>query len=228
MTPSLACYPALIVGLLFAVPVALPDTKDRPPPPETIEVATCRLIESAAGSAGLPVNLLTRLLWAESRFRADVTSPAGAQGVAQFMPETATDRGLADPYDPSQAIPHAAALLADLRQQFGNLGLAVAAYNAGPVRVSSWLAGRADLPRETLIYVVAVTGYTPDDWAGMRWEPEVRRSEPGSLSCLEFASAHRVEEHAGEPPIAPEGIHLQRQLHWLSLIAPYRAMGNSR
>ena len=58
-----------------------------------------------------------------------------------------SERGLADPFDPEQAIPKAAALLADLRRRFGNLGVAAAAYNAGPARVASWLRGEGELPR---------------------------------------------------------------------------------
>ena len=89
---------------------------------------------------------LTRLIWRESSFRVGVVSPAGAQGIAQFMPGTARERGLLDPFDPEQAIPHAAHLLADLKAQFGNLGLAAAAYNGGAARVTKWLAGDGGLP----------------------------------------------------------------------------------
>jgi soluble lytic murein transglycosylase-like protein len=58
-------------------------------------------------------------------------SRAGAQGVAQFMPATARWRCLADPFDSLEAIAQSAKLLRDLRREFGNLGLAAAAYNAG-------------------------------------------------------------------------------------------------
>ena len=51
-----------------------------------------------------------------------MVSPAGAQGIAQFMPGTARERGLADPFDPEQAIPKAAEFIAHLSEQFGNLG----------------------------------------------------------------------------------------------------------
>jgi hypothetical protein len=51
------------------------------------------------------------------------------------------ERGLLDPFDPVQASPKAAQLLRELKEQFGNLGLAAAAYNAGPARVRDWLAG---------------------------------------------------------------------------------------
>ncbi len=124
----------------------------------------CALIATAAQTQGLPIPFLTRLIWQESSFQPGVTSPAGAQGVAQFMPGTAAERGLADPYDPEQAIPKAAELLAYLRGQFGNLGLAAAAYNAGPGRVADWLAGASSLPAETRAYVSTVTGHPVEEW----------------------------------------------------------------
>ncbi|SDN99280.1 Sporulation related domain-containing protein [Methylobacterium phyllostachyos] len=131
---------------------------------ETVEQALCRLIDDSAKARNLPVPFLTRLIWRESSFRVGVVSPAGAQGVAQFMPGTARERGLLDPFDPEQAIPHAAHLLADLKSQFGNLGLAAAAYNGGAGRVSKWLAGDGGLPEETRAYVAAITGVPVDDW----------------------------------------------------------------
>ncbi len=100
----------------------------------------CALIALQADVHGLPRAFFARLIWKESRFDADAVSPAGAEGIAQFMPDTADRRGLADPFDIDQAIPASAAYLADLRQAFGNLGLAAAAYNAGENRVSRWLS----------------------------------------------------------------------------------------
>ncbi|MGH1571810.1 transglycosylase SLT domain-containing protein [Methylobacterium sp. P31] len=133
---------------------------------ETVEQALCRLIEGSAKARDLPVPFLTRLIWRESSFRAGAVSPAGAQGVAQFMPGTALERGLLDPFDPEQAIPHAAHLLADLKRRFGNLGLAAAAYNGGAQRVTNWLAGSGDLPAETRAYVLWITGSPAEEWRG--------------------------------------------------------------
>ena len=131
---------------------------------ESVGQALCRLVETAARERRLPVSFLTRLIWQESSFRTTVTSRAGAQGVAQFMPGTALDRGLADPFDPEQAIPAAAHLLSDLRAQFGNLGLAAAAYNGGPNRVAAWLTRNGGLPSETRDYVIRITGRSAEDW----------------------------------------------------------------
>ena len=155
---------ALLALVLFSVAPAHAVPSDGAT--ETVEQALCRLIEGAATARGLPVPFLTRLIWRESAFRVGVVSPVGAQGVAQFMPGTARERGLTDPFDPEQAIPHAAHLLADLRRQFGNLGLAAAAYNGGPGRVTNWLAGSGGLPAETRAYVIAITGQPAEDWRG--------------------------------------------------------------
>ena len=89
------------------------------------------------------------MIWQESRFQSDAVGPVTrsgqrAQGIAQFMPGTASERRLLDPFDPVQALPKSAEFLSELRDQFGNLGLAAAAYNAGPHRVQEWLDGTGD------------------------------------------------------------------------------------
>src|SRR6266478_6795559 len=104
------------------------------------------MIEAAATANGLPLDFFTRVIWQESRFRSDAVGPITrsghrAIGIAQFMPGTAAERRLLDPFDPVQALPKSADFLDELRNQFGNLGLAAAAYNAGPKRVQEWLAG---------------------------------------------------------------------------------------
>jgi soluble lytic murein transglycosylase-like protein len=74
---------------------------------------------------------------AESNFDPYAGSPAGAQGIAQFMPATAAAYGLRDPYDPEEAIDAQAHLMSDLLRQFGEPSLALAAYNAGPAPVEA-------------------------------------------------------------------------------------------
>jgi hypothetical protein len=80
-------------------------------------------------------------------------SRKGAEGIAQFMPRTADWRGLIDPFDSIAALKASASYLRDLRNRFGNIGLAAAAYNAGPQRVQDWLVGRGSLPKETVSYI---------------------------------------------------------------------------
>jgi hypothetical protein len=124
----------------------------------------CDALAKAAQSNNLPIPFFIRLLFQESRFKPDVVSRAGAQGVAQFMPETSVSIGLDNPFDPLQAIPASARLLRGLFQQFGNLGLAAAAYNAGPKRIQEWLTKKGKLPQETQGYVKTITGRPAETW----------------------------------------------------------------
>ena len=187
---------------------------------ETIDQALCRMIEGAAGRHHLPVDFFTRLIWQESSFRPHVTSGAGAQGVAQFMPGTAAERRLTDPFDPEQAIPKSAELLADLRGRFGNLGLAAAAYNGGPGRVEAWLAGRGSLPGETRNYVSVITGRTADAWADEAREGRSDGPSETPTRCLVVVAsfrrgtdrrvieAYQGQRPIGESPIAPWGVQV--------------------
>lgn len=172
------------------------------PAGETVEQAMCRLIEASAKQRALPVPYLTRLIFRESAFRVSVVSPAGAQGVAQFMPGTARERGLLDPFDPEQAIPHAAHFLSDLRRQFGNLGLAAAAYNGGPGRVSAWLAGTGGLPGETRAYVLAITGRPAEDWrpAAAVEMPEGEVKPADKPADRDEPTPEKAEDTAGQEP----------------------------
>jgi hypothetical protein len=149
------------------------------------------MIEAAGRAHGLPPEFFVRVIWQESRFQPDTVGPRtrngeSAQGIAQFMPSTAAERGLLDPFDPVQALPKAAQFLRELTDQFGSLGLAAAAYNAGPARVRAWLAGERKLSTETRNYVVAITGIPADEWAraGAR-KPAVKTSPNcGELMAL--------------------------------------------
>jgi hypothetical protein len=132
----------------------------------------CSVIQATARANALPIDFFMRLIWQESRFRPDEVGPLThtgqrAQGIAQFMPGTAIERGLLEPFDPQQALPKSAEFLSELRDQFGNLGLAAAAYNAGPQRVRDFLAGVRDLPLETRNYVLAITGRAIEDWVAL-------------------------------------------------------------
>ena len=179
------------------------------PPAETVEQAICRLIEESAEPHQIPVAAFTRLIWQESSFRTQAVSPAGAQGIAQFMPDTARERGLADPFDPEQAIPKAAEFIARLTERFGNFGLAAAAYNAGPARVSAWLLGQAALPAETRSYVLSITGRNVEDWT---------QAQATRQGALERPSASR-------PPDDANGEQRGEQSSCLQVIAAFRRPG---
>ena len=167
---------------------------------EPLDHAICRLIESSARANRLPVAFLTRVIWRESSFRAGALSPVGAEGIAQFMPQTAQERGLIDPFDPEQAIPKAARLLADLRRQFGSLAVAAAAYNAGPARVAGWLSGQGELPAETRAYVRLVAEIDP--------EPSAEQSCLALIAGLRQDRGDGIDEDLGFAPLAPWGVQL--------------------
>ncbi|MGD9069487.1 MAG: lytic transglycosylase domain-containing protein, partial [Methyloceanibacter sp.] len=132
--------------------------------PQPFVEIVCPHMQQQAKLRGLPPMPFVRLIWRESHFNPKAVSPKGAQGIAQFMPATAARRGLDDPFEPISAIKHSASLLSDLNEEFGNFGLAAAAYNAGEERVHGWLAGRWTLPRETRNYVRFITGRIAEDW----------------------------------------------------------------
>ena len=152
--------------------------------------AICLMIESAARANDLPLEFFARVIWQESRFQSDAVGPVTrsgqrAEGIAQFMPGTANERRLLDPFDPVQALPKSAEFLSELRNQFGNLGLAAAAYNAGPRRVQEWLAGTGAMPLETRNYVAVITGSSVDEWAAAGRGGKMPGSTPPT-SCREL------------------------------------------
>jgi hypothetical protein len=183
----------LACGLLLALPASAQESAQEgaqeapgepPAPPSEVappehgqasapgdaQKSICLLLESAARAHDLPIEFFARVIWQESRFRADAVGPVTrsgqrALGIAQFMPGTAAERNLLNPLDPIQALPKSAEFLQELHREFGNLGLAAAAYNAGPRRVREWLAGTGPMPAETRAYVQAITGASVEQWA---------------------------------------------------------------
>lgn len=110
-----------------------------------------QFLERAGARWNVSAALLAAQLMAESGFDPTAVSPAGAQGIAQFMPGTAASYGLANPFDPEEAIDAQAHLMSDLIAQFGDPQLALAAYNAGPGAVEA--CGCAGPYAETRAYV---------------------------------------------------------------------------
>jgi soluble lytic murein transglycosylase-like protein len=106
-----------------ATPPAAIDARATTEPASLVD-KICPTIGREASLNELPVEFFTRLIWQESRFNPKARSHKGAEGIAQFMPGTARWRGLADSYEPLQALRESARWLGELREQFGNLGLA--------------------------------------------------------------------------------------------------------
>ena len=192
---------------------------------EPTRESICKVLSEAAEENDLPTPLFKRLIWQESRFRSNVVSPVGAKGIAQFMPGTAAERGLQNPFDPFQALPASAAFLRDLVEQFGNFGLAAAAYNGGPGRVSRWLAGKGVLPRETRDYVIQITGRPAEHWAegSVRAQPhpeavDVKDCEVRPLQAA-IAEARKSERAATARP-EPQPVNIVQRVAatWIALL----------
>jgi len=205
-------------------PADAPAAATPPPPPgraggADLRESVCMMIESAARAHNLPLEFFARVIWQESRFQPNVVGPRTrsgdrAQGIAQFMPRTAAERGLLDPFDPVQALPKSAEFLRELYDQFGNLGLAAAAYNAGPGRVREYLSARRPLPGETRHYVLAITGISVDEWAasGKREPTPIAKPGCGELMALLHRAPNpfvqKLEERVNLVAVAPWGVQL--------------------
>jgi hypothetical protein len=215
---------------------------DRPNPPAQAPAngaltneSLCLLFESASSANGLPLDFFVRLIWRESRFKPDATGPLTrsgerASGIAQFMPGTAADRGLVDPRDPIAALPKSAEYLRDLRTEFGNLGLAAAAYNAGPRRVRDWLGGTSGLPAETRAYVAAITGREVEDWKSIK---DVGTAPPVPLGCTDLVVRLRkspntfiavLEQHIETGAARPWGAELAAGFSRVRVLATYASL----
>lgn len=200
-----------LIVVLFLLALTAPGrapAQQNAPPEQTgnSRYSVCQIIEAAAKTNALPVDFFTRLIWQESRLRADVVGPVTrsgerALGIAQFMPGTAAEHNLLEPFNPAEALPKSGEFLAQLRAQFGNLGLAAAAYNAGPQRVRDFLVGSRDLPTETRNYVLAITGHPIEEW-----------TTPGAKGTVGVDSAARPAE---SPPVNCRDLlaQLERESH---------------
>jgi hypothetical protein len=216
--PPAASPPA--AGTETAPPAAAPPS---PPPARAggadLRESVCLMIESAARAHNLPLEFFARVIWQESRFEPSTVGPRTrsgerAQGIAQFMPRTAAERGLLDPFDPVQALPKSAEFLRELYDQFGNLGLAAAAYNAGPGRLREFLSGHRPLPAETRNYVLAITGMSVEAWAasGKREPAPIAKPGCGELMALLHRAPNpfvqKLEERVNLVAVAPWGVQL--------------------
>ncbi|MEL7603072.1 MAG: lytic transglycosylase domain-containing protein, partial [Bacillota bacterium] len=116
-------------------------------------------IRQAASANGLDPDLVRAVIQTESDFRPDAQSSAGAQGLMQLMPSTANSLGVTDAFDPRQNIEAGTKYLSDLVQRFGDLRLALAAYNTGPGRISGLNISDPDNAAEYAKISERVRGY---------------------------------------------------------------------
>ena len=162
----------------------------------------CDTVASVAAVNNLPVGFFSNLIHQESGFKPHVISPVGAQGIAQFMPRVAASYGLANPFDPIAALTASGKLLAELVDQFGNLGLAAAAYNAGPKRVQDWLSRKRGWPAETRNYVQSITGRAAEHWL-LPGEKQTELSFPPRARCPELRIAAQTSNELVKTPELP-------------------------
>jgi len=207
---------------------------DRPNPPIRLArgkalttESLCLLFESAASANALPLDFFVRLIWQESRFKPNAIGPVTrsgqrARGIAQFMPGTAAERGLRDPRDPIAALPKSAEFLRDLRAEFGNLGLAAAAYDAGPRRVHDWLNGIGGMPAETRAYVATITGRPVEDWTGVT---DTGVTLPAPKACTQIVADLRNPPAPMPAPPTPLVAHNAPTPHGPSATARLGAPG---
>lgn len=162
----------------------------------------CSAIERTAAHHGIPREFFARLIWQESRFDHQAVSPAGAMGIAQFMPSTAALRSLADPFDPAESLVRSAEYLSFLVRKFGNLGLAAAAYNGGEGRVGRYLGGSGGVAAETRAFVSIITGRPIEYWRGE--DPEeldyaLHPEQPFAEACQNMAQAVPMPDFGRTP-----------------------------
>jgi hypothetical protein len=148
-------------------------------------------IADAAEKTGLDQRLLSSVIHAESNFQPRAISSKGALGLMQLMPATARELAVRDPFDPQQNVQAGARYLRQLLGQFGNLNLALAAYNAGPRRVNLY-RGVPPFP-ETRAYIQRVR-------RGMKEAPKAAHPDAGStvrVICSPLETRCREEAQAG-------------------------------
>jgi hypothetical protein len=229
-----------------ATPPATPADPKTPPasseasaPAGTLE-SICLMIEAAATANRLPPEFFAAVIWQESSFRPDAVGPVTrsgerAEGIAQFMPGTASERRLLDPFDPVQALPKSAEYLRELLDQFGNLGLAAAAYNAGPKRVHDWIAHQGGLPRETRNYVRAITGISVEDWAAVGGNMKPSQASRSRPDCRELSAVLRtspnpfvteLERRVSDEVAKPWGVELSASFSRAQALNFYSAVAS--
>lgn len=161
------------------------------------------VFEEASARYGVSVSLLKAVAKAESNFNASAVSPAGAIGVMQLMPATAKSLGVTDPYDARQNIMGGAKYLSENLKRFGDVELALAAYNAGPNAVTKY--GGVPPYAETQNYVKKVINYmgaSDTEPSGAAQTTSYLKNYVGNLSSLGsyvngFGSLNGLGSYAG-------------------------------
>jgi len=235
------------IAAISSAPTAIAQSEWRTPPcvysARTAETTLCvrahsysRDICTALGhfaeTNALPPDFFARLIWKESLFRPDAVSPKGAEGIAQFIPSTAKLRGLSNSFDALEALGKSAEYLDDLRDRFGNLGLAAAAYNAGESGLETFLR-TGNLPYETRAYVLAITAHPVEEWKDnppQTLDLRLDKDKPFYDACTALADKRRLkdvvfeEEGAWAPWGAQLSAHFQKSVAQRLFLATIKRM----
>ena len=152
-----------------------------------------QIFDEAARTYNVPKNLIKAIAKAESDFRPDATSKAGAQGIMQLMPATARELGVTDAYDPYQNIMGGTKYISQMHAKYdGNVSLALAAYNAGSNNVAKY--GGIPPFKETQNYVVKVTQYMNEGVSAPNASYSINAGAAGGSGNVAAASVEEAEE----------------------------------
>lgn len=152
-----------------------------------------QIFDEAARTYNVPKNLIKAIAKAESDFRPDATSKAGAQGIMQLMPATARELGVTDAYDPYQNIMGGTRYISQMLAKYdGNVSLALAAYNAGSNNVAKY--GGIPPFKETQNYVVKVTQYMNEGVSAPNASYSINAGAAGGSGNVAAASVEEAEE----------------------------------
>lgn len=167
----------------------------------------------AAKRSGIDPLIFAKQLKQESNFNPNAVSPKGAQGISQFMPATAAERGV-NPADPTSSINGGADYLASLKQKFGGRDdLALMAYNWGEGNVQKWVASGADptkIPAETRNYVATILGQGQGQGQG---QPQPQGAQPAARDAqsLDAQTQGTIRALLANPQTRAMGMQLYGQ-----------------
>ena len=186
--PSFRIAPSIAPTRVFNVPGAPSYRTTTEAVPSNVEIFE-DLVRAHSQRQSLRPELVRAVIQVESGFNPRATSPKGAMGLMQLMPQTARDLGVINAYDPEENIRGGTKYLRQLIDKFGNEQLALAAYNAGPGAVDRY----DGIPpyRETREYVRKV---------GSKANVRTAQSKPVIYKWFEIKGDRIVPHLTQDPP----------------------------